>query len=53
MHRKAVRKLMFLVAVLLMLLAIWAYVASLDDSEPLDQSLTGETPAQLETAAPR
>lgn len=31
---------MFWVVVVLMLMAIWAYVASLDDSEPLNKSLS-------------
>ncbi len=33
------------VIVILMLLAIWAYVASLDESEPLNESLPGLSPA--------
>ena len=39
MKKKHKRRMIFAVAVILMLLAIWAYVASLDDSEPLDTTL--------------
>lgn len=53
MHKKHVRKLMFLVAVLLMLLAMWAYLASLDESEPISEALSGKPPAQATVVAPR
>jgi hypothetical protein len=53
MHKKTVKKMMFLIAVLLMLLAMWAYLASLDESEPISQALTGKPPVQVEEVSPR
>ena len=53
MHKKHVRRLMFLIAVLLMLFAMWAYLASLDDSEPISEALSGKPPAQATAVPPR
>jgi hypothetical protein len=39
MGAKRKKTWVFVVAVILMLLAIWAYLASLDESEPLTQTL--------------
>jgi len=38
MSRKRKRRWTVLIAVILMLMAIWAYLASLDESEPLTET---------------
>jgi hypothetical protein len=53
MHKRTARKLMFIIAVLLMLLAMWAYLASMDESEPISEALSGKPPVQVEEASPR
>jgi len=53
MHKKTTKKLMFIIAVLLMLLAMWAYLASMDESEPISEALSGKPPVQVEEVSPQ